>query len=285
MEVTAVPSPVQAEEIPVVAGGDTGGEDLHRACAEGALDNVRSVLSRSLAGLEALDPTTGCTPIVLAIQNNHVEVVRELLSAGAIVPPPGLTQDPLLLSILYPMYMQPQYVPEYYPPPQFFDQQRAGMFMPFPSQRKDGSHPNGNGNGQGASPNNLPPAEVAKTIPCRNFPNCKYGNGCVFFHPQQRGNGNANGFYHAPPMNGFDGYAPHFQPFYPQPNNDYANANFQEQAPPALPQTAEANEQDTQQEPIPIPQVHVPSALTPAFIPSFQSPPPASQFGVSPLSP
>jgi hypothetical protein len=32
--------------------------------------------------------------------------------------------------------------------------------------------------------NKLPPTEVSKTIPCRNFPNCRYGDACVFQHPQ-----------------------------------------------------------------------------------------------------
>lgn len=127
-----------------------------------------------------LDMTTGCTPIVLAIRNNQVQVVRELLSAGAIVPPPGLTSDPLLLSILYP---QPSFG---YPPPppqymngpgfsnEFFPQPGPGFY---PSHSRKDASPNG-GNGS-----NLPPTEVAKTIPCRNFPNCKYGTSCAFFHP------------------------------------------------------------------------------------------------------
>lgn len=29
----------------------------------------------------------------------------------------------------------------------------------------------------------LPPPEVAKNIPCRFFPNCSYGDSCIFFHP------------------------------------------------------------------------------------------------------
>jgi len=49
-----------------------------------------------------IDMNTGCTPIVLAIRGNFPEVVRELLSAGAIVPPPGVTNDPAMLSLLYP---------------------------------------------------------------------------------------------------------------------------------------------------------------------------------------
>ncbi|KAJ7070805.1 hypothetical protein C8F01DRAFT_1244506 [Mycena amicta] len=32
--------------------------------------------------------------------------------------------------------------------------------------------------------NNLPPPEVASAIPCRYFPACRYGSGCLFQHPQ-----------------------------------------------------------------------------------------------------
>ena len=52
---------------------------------------------------------------MLAIRNGHPEVVRELLTAGAIVPPPGITQDPVMLSVLYPQ-------PLYGFPPQFMGQ-------------------------------------------------------------------------------------------------------------------------------------------------------------------
>lgn len=39
-----------------------------------------------------------------------------------------------------------------------------------------------------ASPNNgighLPPPEIARMIPCRYFPACRYGSQCIFLHPQ-----------------------------------------------------------------------------------------------------
>ncbi|RXK41585.1 hypothetical protein M231_01084 [Tremella mesenterica] len=218
--------------------------DLHRACAEGRLDDVRVILSRSLDNLEVLDLATGCTPIVLAIRSNHPEIVRELLSASAMVPPPGLTNDPLLLSILYPqpmgmgMYGMPYMPSEYYPP--YFEGQR----YPYPPQhRKDSSiepqtTPNGPATGnshgvpEGTAPPNLPPAEVAKTIPCRNFPNCKYGTSCVFFHPRQQLTP-APGYYPGPPsyapnglgsMSGMHGYE--YMP-YPQPDQSQMNEHGQ----------------------------------------------------------
>ncbi|ORX40113.1 hypothetical protein BD324DRAFT_258741 [Kockovaella imperatae] len=254
--------------------GSTGSpSDLHQACATGQLDLVRSLLSQSLEPLETLDVTTGCTPIVLAVRNNHPDVVRELLSAGAIVPPPGVTNDGYMMSILYPgmiiggmygmpgmnggghlggpagsgaagAYGQPQMGagPDYYgyyPPQDGFKRSPGGGVggggagagpgasphghHPHHPHAANGGSPVGNGsanaNGNANGVGHLPPADVAKTIPCRNFPNCKYGSACVFFHPSSgptAGLGGPSGLGSRPmpffpqhqmqTMNGFEGY-------------------------------------------------------------------------------
>ncbi|WWC70812.1 uncharacterized protein I206_104764 [Kwoniella pini CBS 10737] len=284
--------------------------ELHAACAEGRLEDVRAILSRGLENLETLDHTM-CTPIVLAIRGNHYDVVRELLSAGAIVPPPQVTNDPAMLSILYPqpMYgMPPQFMGM--PPQEFYQQQsgfypvdpqqQRGMFIPPPppsGPRKDGGIPT---SPNGGNSNNLPPAEVSKTIPCRNFPNCKYGASCVFFHPGSQpffpGPGRSNGF--APqgyenveyPVPYPSAPAPYFVP------NDQGFIPSQQPA-SEIPQQSESQQQidSSTSLPVSVPQVqHVPSAIAPVFVPGFQppapttemmSPPPPSQFGMSPLSP
>lgn len=212
---------------------------------------------------------TGCTPIVLAIRNNHPDVVRELLSARAIVPPPGLTHDPLMLSILYPqpMYGMPPFMPpqDYYPQPQRFFRQEQ-------------------------NPANLPPAEVAKTIPCRNFPNCKYGSSCVFLHPRPQP------YYPGPNfMPNFEGYnqfppgamgmpGPYYVPngFPPPfPSQDPSIDGHQHsQIPPQT--TSEIPVSDTQHD-------HTqPQPTAQPFVPAYHQPEvmsPPSQFGMSPISP
>ncbi|WWC88600.1 uncharacterized protein L201_003513 [Kwoniella dendrophila CBS 6074] len=300
--------------------------ELHVACAEGRLEDVRAVLSRGLENLETLDANTGCTPIVLAIRANHHDVVRELLSAGAIIPPPGLTNDPLMLSILYPqpMYgMPPQFMgmppQEFYQQPGFYPtdgQQPRGMFMPPPpsgpaGSRKDGllASPNG------GNPNNLPPAEVSKTIPCRNFPNCKYGVSCVFFHPRQvqpfypSGPAPAANFVPQGYENGYPApypptpyFIPNNQAFVPsqvdqsqqQPASDIPQQQAQELQQQQQSESITDNTQHEQSIPQQQHQSHVPSAIAPVFVPGFQpqlptelmSPPPsASQFGMSSISP
>lgn len=276
---------------------------------------------RLARGANSLDVNTGCTPIVLAIRSGHVDVVRELLSAGAIVPPPGLTNDPTILSLLYgpqavygmpppPFHSgAPMGGPEFYPQHGFYQNgghpgQEHQRFGPSYS-RKEGS-PNGNG-----LPTNLPPAEVSKTIPCRNFPNCKYGSACVFFHPPGPGfyppprqNGQmANGFA-APPFDGnfppsFQPGAPYFMPNNgfnsfppPQPQHDGSQQDGQELSAEASSEvpTSASRTIETPTSPAPIPIAHAPSAVAPVFVPQYApshlaSPPPPSQFGLSPMSP
>ena len=288
-----------------------------------------------------------------------------------------------MLSLLYPqpMYGMPPYGHGQHMsmPPEFFHQGGAGgggfyrddgsrgMYMPYGGGRKDGSSPNhqGQGGGQGMMgqsgsgngqpPANLPPAEVAKTIPCRNFPNCKYGTSCVFFHPPSRP---GPGFYAGPMSNttsfipnGYDEYAgggsgaaaaggqfgqmhggpgPYFMPngfnqfnHVPQSqdptlqhdnqnqadntnttnnntniNNNTNHTNIASEISPDTPSdipTSSTNQHiETPTSPIPSYPTNIsqaPSAIAPVFVPSYNqpnpmtSPPPPSQFGLSPLSP
>ncbi|KIR36273.1 hypothetical protein I352_01221 [Cryptococcus deuterogattii MMRL2647] len=290
------------EQIEAVNLGNV--DDLHAACVEGNLQDVRALLSKGTDRLETLDVNSGCTPIVLAIRANHHDIVRELLAAGAIIPPPGLTNDPLMLSILYPqpVYgMPPQFMSippqDFYPQPNYFPSQNSET-QQFPLRKDSASAPNGNG-----SASNLPPAEVSKSIPCRNFPNCKYGNACVFLHPRPAP------FYPGPGQNGFapqgyEGYPP-YPPapapyFMPNGNNFQSFASSE-----AQPQVSDNAEAGAQLDNAPIAAVptpngaapvsapappHVPSAVAPVFIPGYQpadmmgSPPPPP-FGLSPMSP
>jgi hypothetical protein len=69
----------------------------------------------------------------------------------------------------------------YYPsintaPPPVAD---GGVYYPSPQAAGDNTGAGGVG-GLG----NLPPPEVARFIPCRYFPACRYGSSCLFAHPQ-----------------------------------------------------------------------------------------------------
>lgn len=272
--------------------------ELHRASMEGRIEDVRAVLARGLDQLETLgkslsmprapgfvsgsgsrtcsrvffccctddtDAATGCTPIVLAVTHGHTDVVRELLAAGAIVPPPGLTMDPTMLAILYPqaMYGAPPPFAQM-GPPHFF---QPGFYPGAPAPyvpRKDSAANGAAANGVPANAN-LPPAEVAKTIPCRNFPNCKYGAACMFFHPAQM-----PGFFpgapgYAPYEGGFMPYAPNGAPFYPGAQEFIPSANGEPTAQPEQQNGQEGQQPQPQDSSNSTP--HPPSAHTPAFVP------------------
>lgn len=243
--------------------------------------------------------STGCTPIVLAIRANHVDVVRELLSAGAIVPPPGLTNDPVMLSLLYPQpvySMPPQFMGHQHqqhhpnmPPAEFYPPQPPAFYPQHMQQQQQ----------QQA---NLPPADVSKTIPCRNFPNCKYGSACVFFHPRTQ-----PGFYgydqqqQQPPYfnpNNHNGFQPQQQQQH-QLQHDTQHQTQQQQSASAsdgsvptasADHTTNTNDSNAPQLSInehqqPPPQQQL-STAPPPFIPyGMASPPPPAQFGISPMSP
>ena len=91
-----------------------------------------------------------------------------------------------------------------------------------PPHPADDQHP------QGGLVSNLPPPEIARLIPCRYFPACRYGASCMFAHPQ--------GPYfpgpvpppaqyptHYDPMNSHP-YPPNFYPMPPPPPFQQANA-------------------------------------------------------------
>jgi hypothetical protein len=61
----------------------------------------------------------------------------------------------------------------------------------------------------GSNVSNLPPPEIARLIPCRYFPACRYGASCIFAHPQSP-------YYSGGPMPPPAQYpSPYEQPPYP----------------------------------------------------------------------
>lgn len=252
-------------------------------CCRGVLSNWKFLVCHFRRYSEVLwmglmsDMNTGCTPIVLAIRGNFIDVVRELLAAGAIVPPPGITNDPTMLSILYPQ-------PMYAGPPQFIHQQHMAIPEFYPQQGFYDPR-------QVQQQANLPPAEVAKTIPCRNYPNCKYGSSCVFLHPRAP-------FYPPGPGGpgfGYEGYQgfqpmPYFNPqatgFQPQQvEGEQPQSQFQSDMP------RDNNDVNAQQQPQQQPQQpqfndqHSLSGAPAPFVPFGMTSPPPAQFGLSPMSP
>ncbi|KAH9944172.1 uncharacterized protein BXZ73DRAFT_39578 [Epithele typhae] len=187
---------------------------LWKACSEGNVENVAELLKEATSVDIEVKDHTGVTPLIEAVKNGHVEIVRMLLDKGAEPtnassqgPPESYTSEPVIHGLLsaakskmaQPLTMQPEgiyqeqpatahvdpavngYYPPpgayYYPPmpgpPPVLPEGAVPYYMPPPPMQND---QNGFGN--------LPPPEVARMIPCRYYPACRYGASCMFAHPQ-----------------------------------------------------------------------------------------------------
>ncbi|KAH7334322.1 hypothetical protein B0J17DRAFT_102882 [Rhizoctonia solani] len=209
---------------------------LWNACAAEVqnLESVQQQLKEPGVELEIKDHA-GTTPLIQAVRNGHKDIIKALLAAGADInnsssqgKPETYTTDPEILALLqaksataqptyegYPQSSDPNspYDPAamqhyYYPPPPGHE----GHYPPYPYPMMPPAegHPpmppfpaTGDGNSPGGT-HNLPPADVARTIPCRYFPVCRYGSSCMFLHPQPS-------YFSGPPPP-----APaHYPPMYP----------------------------------------------------------------------
>ncbi|ESK98092.1 protein with ankyrin repeats [Moniliophthora roreri MCA 2997] len=232
---------------------------LIQAAAEGRREDVLQILSETPSTDVNGKDEQGATALVEAVKNGHVEVVRVLLDKGAdpTLPsssgsPQECTQDPAILELVNSAlsktdqngYVQdPNANPEksYYPPP---PPPGAYPYYPPPAmpegtvyypQPPEGQPPAGSG------PGNLPPPEIARLIPCRYFPACRYGSSCMFAHPQGpyfQGPLPPPAQYPAPydPMNP-QNYSPNYYPmsppsFQPPPPNGVPMNSLPSSTPP-----------------------------------------------------
>lgn len=193
---------------------------LWTACSEGNLETVLGILNdASSVDIEIRDHT-GSTPLIEAVKNGHVDVVKVLLDRGADPSftsvhgrPEMYTSDPTILELFNNAQNKPApngvpvqeqgYTQDslvnpakpYYPVP-------AGPYAYYPGVPPMPTLPDGSPAyypqppmqmGENGGFGNLPPPEVARFIPCRYFPACRYGSSCLFAHPQ------AGPYYSAPP--------------------------------------------------------------------------------------
>jgi RNA-binding, Nab2-type zinc finger len=144
----------------------------------------------------------------------------------------------------------------------------------------------------GGALSNLPPPEIARLIPCRYYPACRYGSSCMFAHPQGPYYQNAMpppGQYPAP----YDGMGPPPYPpnFYPMQHPPFHPANGM---PPHLtPVSPQAGPQSAPPQPPPpmahtrrnseiMPPVQAQGPYSPAGAPT---PAPVPYSAMSPISP
>ncbi|TIB06365.1 hypothetical protein E3P96_00517 [Wallemia ichthyophaga] len=182
-------------------------EMLHEYVAS---NNIQEIQQAPYEQIDLVDDS-GLTPLALAVKLSNIQAVDILLSKNAnpysALPhaTDGQMAQKLNASIqpppFYPPPMQQFY---HYPPP-------MDMQMYYP---EDQQHSNQIGT--------LPPPDIARNIPCRFFPGCRYGNECIFMHPQPA-------MYLPPPPQ----LPPQFEPI-PQPQS-HAHHPFYQLPPQMVP--------------------------------------------------
>ncbi|GJJ09827.1 hypothetical protein Clacol_004051 [Clathrus columnatus] len=190
---------------------------LWKACQEGDSTRVEELLADSSHDIEVKDHT-GVTPLILAVKGGHSTIVQALLNRGADPNnastqgrPETYTTDPYILHLLavargdVTPYPEPAMHPQYYSYPPYYQYVQDSWYLhhhpqppaqqedhqPDPADSTSNTPPTTNtttGNSSVISTNpssypGLPPPEVARNIPCRYFPACRYGSSCLFLHP------------------------------------------------------------------------------------------------------
>ncbi|KAI0080340.1 hypothetical protein K474DRAFT_1704890 [Panus rudis PR-1116 ss-1] len=273
---------------------------LWKACAEGNLERVSAILTEESVDIEIKDHT-GVTPLICAVQSGHLEIVRLLLDKGADPanvssqgPPESYTTDQGILDLLFaaknkmasngqafePGYSHdtPVDPAKFYPPPPPGAYYYPGM--PAPPILPEGAvpyypPPPADPNANGVS--NLPPPDIARLIPCRYYPACRYGSSCMFAHPQGpylQGPLPPPAQYPVPydPMAApYPTYYPVPPPSFPPPNGNAMNPTSPTMAhnPPPISHNRSGSE--------------VVSPIQAPFNPNHMPPP--VPYGVSPVSP
>ncbi|KAH9960760.1 hypothetical protein BGW80DRAFT_1361572, partial [Lactifluus volemus] len=197
--------------------------DLLNACSDGDINKLNHLLAHpSPLDIEEKDQD-GLTPLIAAVKNGHRDVVKALLDHGANPAhtsthglPEQYTSDATIVELLRsaaapkvnpdappqdPRFIhdpnmgppKAYYLPHpgpyaYYPgmpvPPL---PEGAIPFYPPPPAPPASSPPSADDQttlSGGSNVSNLPPPEIARLIPCRYFPACRYGASCIFAHPQ-----------------------------------------------------------------------------------------------------
>ncbi|EJD03674.1 uncharacterized protein FOMMEDRAFT_154779 [Fomitiporia mediterranea MF3/22] len=191
----------EASAIDIEIKDDTGSTPLVQAAKHGHIDIARALLN---AGADPTVSTSHGSIEQLTTDDTILELIAEARdkkslpdtdsSAPAPVPVPAsaptseqqyMPHVPESYSQEYPAYGQVPPHPGsymYYPPPfpgaMLSDGSPAPYYPPPPPPNSMAQPPENAGNGS------LPPPEIARLIPCRYYPACRYGPSCIFAHPQ-----------------------------------------------------------------------------------------------------
>ena len=137
------------------------GADATNGSSQGPPESYTSdpvILELLSAARSKLGHSPGMHPEVAYSQEQQPDATNVDPASTGFYPPPGAYYYP-------PMPMPPPMMPDGSVP----------YYVPHPPMPTD-QNPNGLGN--------LPPPDVARMIPCRYYPACRYGASCMFAHPQ-----------------------------------------------------------------------------------------------------
>lgn len=173
--------------------------DIFQACERGDTHAVRTILDGEPSLVHATDASNR-TLLTQVLQKGNVEIVRELLARNA---DPRVAQ-----AVATPNEQNAEAFAIVREASLHADTRMANSQS---SSRTGSAHSPTSGENANAPPANLPPPEIARLIPCKFFPNCRYGDRCMFQHPIGIALNPADGSFLPPP--------PGSQPmFYPGPN-------------------------------------------------------------------
>ena len=188
--VELVSSLLEEPSLDIDARDDTGLTALHYAVQANHIDVVSQLLAKGANALEvAQDAALKQNPELASVINNALQHTQSAAFQSApVVDSHGGKQlpDGTVSYVQPPAYQthsgdasvhqhhalhhpmsQPMYA--FQPQPTFFDPSHN------PEHRAHAPKDSSSGS--------LPPPEVAKLIPCRFFPNCRYADKCIFAHP------------------------------------------------------------------------------------------------------
>lgn len=141
--------------------------DIFQACEHGDVTAVRTLLDEQPDLVHAVDASNN-TPLTQALQRGNVDIVRELITRHA---------DPRKAQVTVAQTEQNA---------EAFALVREASLRAdtiIANQPKASAEALASSENNNAPPANLPPPEIARMIPCKFFPNCRYGERCIFQHP------------------------------------------------------------------------------------------------------
>lgn len=158
--------------------------EIFAACEHGDVNAVRLLLDQnpSLIGAVGMYPIltldeANRTALARALQAGHVPVVQELLSRRTLHTTYPDADPRIAQTIAVPNEHNQQAFALVREAALHADTRMANQVPPQVSAPAPGA------GDEGAAQAHLPPPEVARMIPCKFFPYCRYGDRCVFQHP------------------------------------------------------------------------------------------------------